>query len=117
MPQIFNRINEGKLDAKFSSVSLIEIQLIYKSKEIEYEFEKDLREFNGIKNLEWAPLNVESCLSAFYVRKTYNLSFFDSLHVGIALNLDKEIISQDRKYNDIIGLKKIPIKEFKSSDE
>lgn len=115
--EIFKRINSGKLNAKISSVSLIELQLIYKSKQIEYQFEKDLIEFQSIKNLEWASLSIEGCLSAFYVRKTYGLTFFDSLHIGIALNLDKLIISQDQKYNSISGLKKIPINDFKSSKE
>ena len=106
------KINKGEFEAKFSSVSLIEIQLIYKSKEIEYEFEADLVEFQRIKNIEWAPLNTASCLTAIYLRKKYNLSFFDSLHVGIAINFDRQIISQDSVYDKIKGLNRIPLTNF-----
>jgi len=112
--EIIKRISKGELDVKASSVSLIELQLIYKSKQIEYEFETDLGELQSIKNLEWASIDVESCLSALYFRKTYNLSFFDSLHVGIAINLDKKIISQDQAYDNIAGLKKIPLTYYKT---
>ena len=111
--EIIKRVSKGELNVKVSSVSLIELQLIYKSKQIEYEFEMDLLELQSIKNMEWASINVESCLSAMYFRKTYNLSFFDSLHVGIAINQDKKIIAQDEAYDNIAGLKKIPLTQYK----
>ena len=107
---IFKKINQGELEAKISSVSLIELQLIYKSKNIEFQFEYDLAEFQAIKNIHWASLDVESSLTALNFRKRYDLSFFDSLHVGIAINLDKKIISQDKRYDEIKGLTKIPLK-------
>ena len=113
---IFNMINDGKLTVKISSVSLIEMQLIYKSKEIEYEFEMDIIDLQRINNIDWAPLNVTSSLTAIYLRKKYELSFFDSLHVGIAFNLDKQIISQDKIYDNIAGLKRIPLTDFEKED-
>lgn len=109
---LFEKISQGELKASISSVSLIEMQLIYKSKEIEFQFEFDLAEFQAINNLKWAPLDVKSSLSAISFRKRYNLSFFDSLHVGIAVNLDKRIISEDKKYDNISGLSKISLKDF-----
>ena len=109
---IILRVNNGELNVKFSSVLLIELQLIYKSKGIEYEFEFDLVEFQRIKNIEWALLDAISSLTAIHLRKKYNLSFFDSLHVGIAITLDKQIISQDKEYDKIIGLQRIPLTSF-----
>ena len=109
---IILQVNSGELAVKFSSVSLIELQLIYKSKKIEYEFELDLVELQRIKNIEWALLDTISSLTAIHIRKKYDLSFFDSLHVGIAINLDKQIISQDREYDNIAGLKRIPLNSF-----
>lgn len=113
---IFNMINDGKLTVKISSVSLIEMQLIYKSKEIEYEFEMDLIDLQRINNIDWAPLDVVSSLTAIHLRKKYELSFFDSLHVGIAIKLDKQIISHDKIYDNIAGLKRIPLTDFKKDD-
>ncbi len=109
---IILQVNSGELAVKFSSVSLIELQLIYKSKKIEYEFELDLVELQRIKNIEWALLDTISSLTAIHLRKKYNLSFFDSLHVGIAISLDKQIISQDKEYDNIAGLKRIPLNSF-----
>ena len=109
---IILQVNSGELAVKFSSVSLIELQLIYKSKKIEYEFELDLVELQRIKNIEWALLDTISSLTAIHLRKKYNLSFFDSLHVGIAISLDKQIISQDKEYDSIAGLKRIPLNYF-----
>ena len=106
---IISRVNNGKLAVKFSSVSLIELKLIIKSKKIEYEFELDLVELQRIKNIEWVLLDTISSLTAIHLRKKYNLSFFDSLHVGITINLDKQIISQDKEYDNIAGLKRIPL--------
>lgn len=114
---IFNMINDGKLSVKISSVSLIELQLIYKSKEIEYEFEMDLIDLQRINNINWASLDVTSSLTAIYLRKNYELSFFDSLHIGIAINLDKQIISQDKIYDKIPGLKRISLTDFKKEDK
>jgi predicted nucleic acid-binding protein len=106
------KINKGEFEAKFSSVSLIELQLIYKSKEIEYEFEADLVELQRIKNIDWVPLDTTGSLTAIYLRKKYNLSFFDSLHIGIAISIDKQIISQDSDYDKIKGLNRIPLTNF-----
>ena len=110
---IINKINEGVLNVKISSACLIELQLIYKSKEIEYEFETDLIELQRINNIDWATLDVSSSLTAIHLRKRYNLSFFDSLHAGIAINLDKQIISQDKAYDNVAGLRRIPLTSFK----
>ncbi|KKK45700.1 hypothetical protein LCGC14_0887470 [marine sediment metagenome] len=109
---IMIKINKGEFEAKFSSVSLIELQLIYKSKEIEYEFESDLVELQRIKNIDWAPLDTSGSLTAMYLRKKYDLSFFDSLHIGIAISIDKQIISQDSDYDKIKGLNRIPLTNF-----
>ncbi|MCK4285596.1 MAG: hypothetical protein KAX18_05305, partial [Candidatus Lokiarchaeota archaeon] len=63
---IILQVNSGELAVKFSSVSLIELQLIYKSKNIEYEFELDLVELQRIKNIEWAQLDTISSLTAIH---------------------------------------------------
>jgi len=110
---IINQINEGILNVKISSACLIELQLVYKSKEIEYEFETDIIELQRINNVEWTILDVSSSLTAIHLRKRYDLSFFDSLHAGIAINLDKQIISQDKAYDNVAGLKRIPLTSFK----
>jgi hypothetical protein len=34
------------------------------------------------------------------------------MHVGIAINLDNQIISQDKEYDNIAGLKRIPLNFF-----
>jgi len=39
----------------------------------------------------------------------YNLSYFDSLIAASAMNIDNTIVSNDRVFDYIAGLKRIPI--------
>jgi predicted nucleic acid-binding protein len=43
------------------------------------------------------------------LEEMYSLTYFDSLIVASALSLDGEIISNDRAFDEIPGLKKIPL--------
>jgi len=41
--------------------------------------------------------------------RQYNLSYFDSLIAASALNIDNTIVSDDKVFDYIVGLKRIPI--------
>jgi predicted nucleic acid-binding protein len=47
------------------------------------------------------------------IEKKYGLSFFDSLIASSALKLDKSIISDDKAFDNVPELKRIPISKFK----
>ena len=91
---------------------MIELNYIYKKYNLENEFEKDLGNLQAIRNIEWAPLNIRNFLTALIIYKTYKISFYNSLHAGIAINLDRVIITQNMEFDVIAGLKRIPLSDF-----
>lgn len=109
---LFKKIHEGIFTAKLSIISLLELNYIYKKHDIESEFENDVGNLQGIKNIDWAPLNIKSFLTALNLYRTHNMSFYNCLHAGIAINLDNSIISEDDEFNSIPGLKRISLSDF-----
>jgi len=71
----------------------------------------------SIPNAEFEPLTPDVALSAVYLRQTFHLGFFDSHYAATALKLDRTIISFDRAYDDVKGLKRIdPTTEGKDAE-
>lgn len=108
---IFKKIHEGVFNAKLSIISLIELKYIYKKYGIESEFETDVGNLQGIRNIDWAPLNIKNFLTALSLYKTHNINFYNSLHAGIAINLDSLIISENNEFDNISGLKRISLSD------
>ncbi len=110
--RVMEKINKGKDLINISTVSIVELHFIYKAHGVNEGFEKDLSELRSLRNLVWAPLDVASTLTAMALKKAYKLSFFNALHAGIAINLDKQIISQDKEFDQVKGLIKISLVSF-----
>ena len=111
---IFKKIDEGIINVKLSIISLIELNYVYKKHGIENEFEIDIGNLQGIRNIDWAPLNIKSFLTALSLYRMRKLNFYNCLHAGIAINLDGVIISEDNEFDLISGLKRIPLSDFNS---
>ena len=109
---LLQKINKGKLIAQISCVSLIELSFIYIFHKIEDEIDKDMGYLQSIKNLEWVALNIKNYLTGLVLYKTHKISFFNSLHAGIAINLDSIIISQNTDFDLISGLKRKLLSDF-----
>ena len=96
-----------------SPYSLIELDLLVKSDiitisdtEAFYSALNSLLKYRGIKTLSPKPTYHAK---AFNLRKRYRrLTYFDSLHAGAAITEGLELISYDRIYANIDGLKYIP---------
>ena len=62
-------------------------------------------------NIEEAnTLNTKLLTSQCEIEEKYGLSYFDSLIAASALALDKEIISDDKAFDKVPGLRRIPIR-------
>ena len=46
-------------------------------------------------------------VASVYLRRTFDLTFFDSHYAATALSLDRKIISFDRSYDKVHGLTRI----------
>ena len=105
--KIFRKIRDGELRVEVSSVSLIEMELIYRSEGRESQLFRDLAALVSFKNILFIPLTPEIALTSVYLRQELGLTFFDSHYAATALKLDRKIISFDKVYDGIEGLKRI----------
>lgn len=101
---IFNMVYEGKMKVEISTVTLLELELIYKSNKLEHLLLEHIAALSALLTTRLTPLTTEIILSSIYLRKTHGLTFFDSHYAATALNNDRVIISKDRAYSDIPGL-------------
>ena len=111
---IFTRIVNGELvNVAVPTSVYMEYELILRSKGYNEEIiRKDTEAFRLIKNLDEVPLTSNILIEASRLRNRYGLSYFDSLHAASALLYDKTIISVDRAYRRIKGLKVLNPREL-----
>ncbi|MCD6243805.1 MAG: PIN domain-containing protein [Candidatus Korarchaeota archaeon] len=95
-----------------SSVALIEMSLIYRSRSMELELEEDLRLLLSLFNGRTTQLTPLEAMRAAWIRRKYGLSFFDSLHAASAMSLDSAIVSFDEAYDGVEELRRIDPREW-----
>lgn len=105
--KIFRKIQDEKISVEISSVSLIEMELIYRSQKIEEKLLRDLAAVAALPNVKYVALTPDVAVASVYLRQTLNLTFFDSHYAATALNLDRKIISFDNAYDRVPSLTRI----------
>jgi len=105
--KIFQKLQNNEITLEISSVSLLEMELIYRSEKKEDQLLKDLSAVAALPNVTYIPLTPDIAVTSVYLRQTLNLTFFDSHYAATALNIDQKIISTDKAYNKIKGLTRI----------
>ncbi|MBO3808266.1 MAG: type II toxin-antitoxin system VapC family toxin [Candidatus Brockarchaeota archaeon] len=105
--RIFGKLRKGEIRVEISSISLVEMELIYRSEKRENRLLKDLAAIAALPNVEYVALTPDTTLASVYLRQTLNLTFFDSHYAATALNLDGKIISFDQAYDKVPGLTRI----------
>lgn len=105
--RLFGKLKAGSLTVSISSVALVEMELIYRSERKEDALLRDMAALASLPHTHFEPLTPEVVLSAVFLRQTHDLGFFDSHYAATALNLDRRILSFDRAYDRIKGLKRI----------
>jgi len=104
---IFQKLRRGEINVDISSVSLLEMELIYKSEKMENKLLKDLAAMAVLPNVRYVALTPDVAVTSVYLRQTLNLTFFDSHYAAAALNLDRKIVSFDEAYDRVPGLVRI----------
>jgi len=113
--EVASRVIEGVITDEsynLSSVALIEMSLIYRSRSMELELEEDLRLLLSLFNGRTTQLTPLEAMRAVWIRREYDLSFFDSLHAASAMSLDSAIVSFDDVYDRVEGLRRIDPREL-----
>jgi len=105
--KVFQKIRSGESMVEISSVSLLEMELIYKSERMEDKLLKDLAALAALPNVKYIALTPDIAVASVYLRQTLNLTFFDSHYAAAALNLDRRIVSFDQSYDRVHGLTRL----------
>jgi predicted nucleic acid-binding protein len=105
--RIFRKLQNGGIEVEISSVSLIEMELIYRSEKMENKLLRDLAAVAALPNVKYVALTPDVAVASAYLRQTLSLTFFDSHYAATALNLDGKVISFDKAYDGIQGLTRI----------
>ncbi|MGC8912099.1 MAG: type II toxin-antitoxin system VapC family toxin [Nitrososphaeria archaeon] len=105
--RIFQKLKNRQVNVEISSVSLIEMELIYRSEKMEDRLLKDLAAIAALPNVKYVALTPDVAVASVYLRQTLGLTFFDSHYAAAALNLDRKIISFDQAYDRVPGLTRI----------
>ena len=105
--RVFAKLERGDLSVDASSVSLVEMELVYRSEQIEDRLLRDLSAVAALPNVRYAALTPDVAVASAYLRSSLGLSFFDSHYAAAALGLDGKIISFDRAYDKVPGLTRI----------
>jgi len=105
--RIFQKLENGEIKAEISTVSLIEMELIYRSEKMEDKLLEHLAAVAALPNVKYIALTPDVAVTSVYLRQTLNLTFFDSHYAATALNQDRTIISFDKAYDKVSGLTRI----------
>jgi len=105
--KIFQKLRSGEAKVEISSVSFVEMELIYRSERMEDKLVKDLAAVAALPNVKYVALTPDVAVASVYLRETLNLSFFDSHYAAAALNLDRKIVSFDQSYDTVHGLTRL----------
>ncbi len=105
--KVFQKLREGKLRIDISGVTLLEMELIYRSQRRESELLRVMSALLSLPNAGFIPLTPEIVITSIRLREKIGLSFFDSHYAATALYLDGQIISFDEAYDRVPGLVRI----------
>ncbi len=105
--KIFHKLKEGKLKLDISGVTLLEMELIYRSQRVEDRLLEVMSALLSLPNVSFIPLIPEIVITSVRLRQEFGLSFFDSHYAATALYLDGKIVSFDSTYDNVPGLERI----------
>ena len=105
--RVFERVMKGELEGVAVPTSAyLEYGLVLRSRGYsEEDVLEDIEGFRELRNLRELPLTSKVLARAARLRVDYGLTFFDSLHAASALLYDGTIISVDKAYRKVQGLR------------
>jgi predicted nucleic acid-binding protein len=105
--RIFHALRDGRVKVSVSSVSLLEMALIYRSEGREAELPEHLGALAALPNVTFVPLLPDTALTSVFLRRDAHLTFFDSHYAATALREDRKLISFDAAYDHVEGLQRV----------
>jgi len=105
--KFMQKLENGEIIVEFSSVALVEMELVYMSQGLGNRLVEDLATVAALPGIDVLPLTPDIAVAAAYLRETHSLSFFDSHYAATSLAGDGTIISFDAAYDRVPGLTRI----------
>jgi predicted nucleic acid-binding protein len=103
--KVFEYIQTGRIKDVYASTAAIqEIIFWLYNRNLHSEAIQAVNAMRQLPNIEWVPLDPDTCLKATILIKEYTISPFDAYHAATALSRDATIISTDHAYNKIPGI-------------
>ncbi len=104
--RLFSLITKG-YNVELPASVLIEMELIYKSNKRDDDLVTHIANLISVPNVNSLTLAPKTILLAIKLREDYDLSFFDSHHVAVALEHDGKLISTVQKLDRVPELELI----------
>lgn len=104
---VFRRVSSGDLENyRVAASAFLEYDVGQRSKKVPSDAVKRiLRDFRAIPNLGEVPLTGTIVEGAHDLRRDYDLTYFDSIHVATALAFDGIIVGSDKAFARVKNLK------------
>ncbi len=110
--RVFEKLRNGELKVDLSGITLLEMELIYRTQRREPELLRIMAALLTLPNVNFVPLTPEIVITSVRLRERVGLSFFDSHYAATALYLDGKVISFDEAYDRVPGLVRVDPKEI-----
>lgn len=110
--RVFEKLKNGELKVDLSGITLLEMELIYRTQGRESELLRIMAALLTLPNVNFVPLTPEIVITSIRLRERVGLSFFDSHYAATALYLDGKVISFDEAYDKVPGLIRIDPREI-----
>ena len=102
------KIDSGELKGVYASTAAVqEIIFWFYNRQLFSELTKAVNILTHLHNVEWIAITPEICLTASLLIDEYNTSPFDAYHAATAISRDKTILSTERTYDKIKGIKRM----------
>lgn len=102
-------------DLKIPDTSLFEFQVVLRARNKKpSEIAKAilaLKQIFGRRIKEAQTINMDLFIRQADIQEKYGLTYFDSLVAASALAIDETIVSDDRDFDRVDGLKRLPLKK------
>ncbi len=93
---------------RVATSAYLEYELLHRSRRMkEAEIFAEISSFQSYPHLGETGLSARTVLRALLLREDHTLTYFDSLHAASALLFDGIILSTDRAYDEVEGLKRV----------
>lgn len=97
-----------------SSVSLIEVLSVLKALGVFESLASKVGLLGGLQNMTFVPITPQIAVKAADIHIKGLLTFFDSLHAATALLLDATLVSSDKAFGEVPGLKYMSVRDYVS---